>query len=160
MSESTNENIFYGEHRYQIDEKMRIRIPAKFKEMLGEKPFFICGPGKRILVYNQAAATGVLEGMFKGLKPANNKKNMAQSLIGSFASRIDEDKQGRYVLPSKLIKHAEINRNAVFIGAIYHAEIWSEENWNRANEISSEEYDSLFEAFDDEVKENQASQKD
>ena len=153
MGEKIAEQIFTGEHRYQIDEKMRIRIPGRFKDLLGEKPFFICGPGKRVLVYHPSVAKQVLDDMFRGVKLANNKKNRARSLIGSYAFEVEEDKQGRFVIPSKLIKHAEIKKNLVLVGAIYHAEIWSEENWNRESELSSEEFDALFDALDDGMKE-------
>jgi len=152
MGEKSGIKKFFGEYRYQIDEKMRIRLPSRFKELLGEEPVFVCGPGRCILVYHPDAADKALGEMFGDVKLANNKKNTAMRKIGSQATEIAEDKQGRYVLPANLAKHAEIKKNLVVVGAVYRAEIWSEENWEKESEMTPEAFDSLFDALDDGVR--------
>ncbi|MCL2798129.1 MAG: division/cell wall cluster transcriptional repressor MraZ [Firmicutes bacterium] len=149
MGEKSGNKKFFGEHRYQIDEKQRIRLPSKFKELLGEEPVFICGPGKCILVYHPDAADKAFDEMFGSVKLANDKKNTAMRKFGSLATEIAEDKQGRFVLPGALVKHAEIKRNLVVVGAIYRAEIWSEENWEKESDMSPEAFDGLFDALDE-----------
>ena len=60
-------------------------------------------------------------------------------------SDVTPDAQGRVIIPAKLCELAELNKNAVVIGAGTHAEIWSEENWDAMeNELNDE---ALSEAF-------------
>ncbi|MBR5598573.1 MAG: division/cell wall cluster transcriptional repressor MraZ [Alphaproteobacteria bacterium] len=51
------------------------------------------------------------------------------NLIFGDAKRFSFDSTGRIVLTEKLLAHAEIKDNAVFVGKGRKFQIWSEENW-------------------------------
>ena len=48
----------------------------------------------------------------------------------SSSYEVEEDKQGRFVIPANLKEFAKINKNIVFVGVGQRLELWSEENWN------------------------------
>ena len=103
--------ILTGEYHHQIDEKNRIRIPAKLKEALGTSPMIARGSNGCLFVFDES-------------------KTRALRLMASSAAFPEEDKQGRIQLPPNLIKAAGIEKNVVTIGAYDRVEIWSEERWN------------------------------
>ena len=146
------ENMFFNEYRHQMDEKSRIRIPAKLKEHLDPNPFITKGPNGCLIVLNQSDAKEFMQrefGHMNMLDPANNK---ARRLMSSSAFLAEEDKQGRFVLPTGLLKHAGfmqkdgtmVSRNVVTIGAIDHIEIWCEEVWDEYSEGDADDYDACL----------------
>jgi transcriptional regulator MraZ len=48
----------------------------------------------------------------------------------SMASRIEWDKQGRILLPDKLLKRSGIGKDITLLGARNHLEMWNREDWN------------------------------
>lgn len=133
--------MFVGEYRHQVDEKYRLRIPAKLKEQLGENPFIMRGTNNSLVVFKKDEAESLLKDMFKDIAIADPEKNKPLRLIMSSGFFAEEDKQGRILLPPALIKHSKISKNIVTIGAFNRVEIWSEENWDSYCDVESEEFD-------------------
>ena len=68
--------------------------------------------------------------------------------MGSFIE-LEEDNQGRYLLPANLLKYANIKKNVVTVGVDERLEIWSEESRDALyEEMSYEEAMNVL----DEVK--------
>ncbi len=126
--------MFIGQQSHQIDEKGRIRIPSKFKDELGHKPFITCGSNGCLFVYSGEEAKKVLFKKFNDNDFADAKSAKALRMLMSNAIFAEEDKQGRILLPQNLISHAGIIKNIVTIGAFNRVEIWSEERWNSYNQ--------------------------
>ena len=58
------------------------------------------------------------------------------------------DAQGRVIIPAKLCELAELKKNAVIVGVGNHAEIWSEDNWNKLeDELSDDALEATFSAL-------------
>lgn len=136
-----------GEYHHQIDEKNRIRIPAKLKELLGENPLIMLGNGKCLYVYSQERAQQVIAEKLDTLDLANDKKAMLARRLMPFTLIAEEDKQGRVTLTDTLIKKGGLGKNIVTIGAYDRAEIWSEEAWEEFSQFTPEEYDECLKAL-------------
>lgn len=121
--------ILTGEYHHQIDEKNRIRIPAKLKEALGSSPMIARGSNGCLFVFSKERAEKMFESTFNS-DDFDESKTRALRLMASSAAFPEEDKQGRIQLPASLIKAAGIEKNVVTIGAYDRVEIWSEERWN------------------------------
>ena len=63
------------------------------------------------------------------------------------ASQVTPDGQGRILLPTGLVEHAMIKKNAVIVGCGSYAEIWSEENYNKS--IEAEDIDAIRMALEE-----------
>ena len=138
--------MFFGEYRHQIDEKGRIRIPPKLKDMLGENPFITCGANNCLIVLPKQDADRIFDERFRSLDvldPVNSKSVRIMASRGFIA---EEDKAGRVLLPQNLIQHAGILKNVVTIGAYNRVEIWSEENWNEYSDIDADAFDECLKA--------------
>ncbi len=122
--------FIYGKQRHQIDEKGRIRIPAKYRSALGENYVIMCAPGKCLFLMPEAEA----ERIFSKLDDAVLSDVKAQSvlkILTSSTEKPEEDKQGRTSLSKDHLKHAGIVKNIITIGVGRRAEIWAEEEWEK-----------------------------
>lgn len=122
--------MFTGEYHHQLDEKGRIRIPAKLKDALGAAPVITRGSDGCLFVFTKEKADEMFFSNFEGNEFASSEKTKARRILASSASVLEEDKQGRVLLSPKHIALAGITKNVVTIGAYDRVEIWSEERWN------------------------------
>ena len=136
--------LLMGEYHHQIDEKSRIRIPAKLKDALGESPVILKGTDGCLFVYSQEAMNNMFATKFANNDFTQADKTKALRLLTSSTVVTEEDKQGRILLPQNLIKHAGIVKNIVTIGAFDRVEIWSEERWNEYANLDSDGYDECL----------------
>ena len=133
---------FVGEYRHSLDAKKRLFIPAKFRELLGENFAISRINEKCLLLFSEEEWSKYTDALLNGV-PADTKR-IARKVF-SKTTYVTPDAQGRVIIPAKLCELAELNKNAVVIGAGTHAEIWSEENWDvMENELNDE---ALSEAF-------------
>ncbi|MCL2061991.1 MAG: cell division/cell wall cluster transcriptional repressor MraZ [Firmicutes bacterium] len=135
-------------YRHQLDEKSRIRIPPKVKELLGDNPFIMRGPNGCLVLYKKEEAETMLTDLFSGISLSSGDKTKAQRIISSSGFFAEEDKQGRITIPSNLIKQAGLTKNIVTVGAGNRVEIWDEAAWNVYSDVSNEEYDKLFDILE------------
>ena len=61
--------------------------------------------------------------------PESEAAELQDYLLGA-AQKCTPDSNGRIILDEKLMKHAGISKNVVFVGAGKQIKIWSEETWN------------------------------
>lgn len=118
--------MFSGEYAHQLDEKNRIRIPAKYKAELGDKYVFCKGATKCIYVMPLAAFEKEAE-KFSSISLFDEEAQDALSEFMSSFFQPEEDKQGRVLLPPALREYAGIEKNVVTVGSFNKLEIWSEE---------------------------------
>ena len=130
--------VLYGEYELSIDEKNRLLIPAeirhKFNPDTDGSAFFIkVGKNKVPWLYPQkyyeeAAQTP------PSLNPTEDNLAMDQFNF-AFASLLEWDKQGRVVLPDKILKRTAVGKEVTLIGAKDHLELWSREAWTQHMEV-------------------------
>lgn len=124
--------MFIGEYNHTIDSKNRMIIPAKFREDLGPK--FVLTKGLDGCLYAfPMDEWGILEEKLKKLPLTSKDARAFVRFFFSGANEIEVDKQGRSVIPQKLVEYAEINKDIVSIGISTKIEIWSIEKWNEYN---------------------------
>ena len=115
-----------GEQAHSLDEKNRIRIPAKFKDDLGKNFVFCKGSTPCIYVLPQKAFDELAQGFSK----ISFFDEEAQGALSEFMSSFypaEEDKYGRILIPQPLREYAHIDKNVVTVGVYNRLEIWSEE---------------------------------
>ena len=123
--------IMLGRIDHQLDEKGRMRIPAKFRDSIGSS--FTILPGKQECVYivsNERA-----EDILKPFLPSSPyEETEEQSLVGnaiiSKMAEVEEDAQGRFVFPKQLAQSFKIRKEVVVIGKGTYLEVWGKEVWD------------------------------
>lgn len=128
-----------GEFRHSIDAKNRMFVPAKLREELGETFIIACDIREKCLkVYS-------LEGWDAYIAPIKalprEVSEPALRFLHRTAAQVSPDSQGRILLNTALVAHAQIEKNAVVVGCSDYAEIWSESNYQA--QIESEDIEQL-----------------
>lgn len=117
---------FVGTYSHSIDSKNRVFIPSKFREELGGE-FYITRKADPYLSIYTAREWEEFVKKIESL-PESVAAPLQDFLIGG-AQKCTPDGNGRIVLENRLIKHAEITKNIVFVGTGNQIRIWSEEKW-------------------------------
>ena len=122
--------MLYGEYNHQIDEKGRIRIPAKLKAVLGEG--FTCVKGTQgcLCLFPKKYWEESFASKIMAVPYSDIEAQMPIRMFFSSASELEEDNQGRYLLPRNLRDHARIKKDLVFLGVGMRAEIWAKEEYD------------------------------
>jgi len=141
--------MLMGEYNHSIDDKLRLIIPSKFREELGEKVIITRGLENCLFIYSEKEWQKVVTKL--NLLPFTKKD--ARSFTRMFlsgATDVEFDKQGRIKITKSLCEYANLSKDCVVIGVNDRLEVWSKENWdnyfNENSENMSEVCEKLFDA--------------
>ncbi|MBQ6588196.1 MAG: division/cell wall cluster transcriptional repressor MraZ [Butyrivibrio sp.] len=123
---------FKGEYSHSIDAKGRLIMPAKFRELLGETFVVTKGFDGCLFVFSQEG-WDAFEEKLQALPMDKPEARMLGRFFIAGAIDAEVDKQGRILIPSNLLAHAGIEKEAVIAGVGNRAEIWSKAEWEKAS---------------------------
>ena len=124
-----------------MDEKKRIRIPAKLKDALGANPVIMKGTSPCLVVYSSERASEVIKAKFEKIIDGTVTDEDVMDLLRDLTSNTqnaEEDKQGRVKIEKDLVDYARLKKDIVTIGVYDKVEIWSAEEWNKRQKAKSE----------------------
>lgn len=133
---------FVGSYPHSLDAKKRVFIPAKFREDLGEEFYITRKFGKYLSVYTAEDWQAYVEKIEK--LPESVAEEIQDFILGA-AQKCTPDASGRIILEDRLMKHAKIEKNVVFVGAGKQIRIWSEEAWNERE--ANRDYEKMRETM-------------
>ncbi len=122
--------FFLGEYTHSIDEKGRLTIPVKFRDLLGPGSVITRGFDSNLMIYT-AEAFAQIGTKAIALSPTVQDNRALLRLIFSSASEIELDKTGRIVIPPFLRQYAGLNGDVTFVGTGLNIEVWSKEGWDQ-----------------------------
>ena len=129
--------IYVGEYKHTLDAKNRIFIPAKYRDVLGDSFYITRKMEKCLAIYSEEEWTKLTD---KLNTLPDSSVGVIKQFLYSKTINVSTDSQGRVVLTPELLKYAEIDKNAVIIGAGDHMQIWSDVLWTeKENAIDTEE---------------------
>lgn len=136
-----NENTFIGEYAYTIDQKGRVNIPAKFRQVLteiNEQTFVVTkGLDPCVWVYPQI----IWQDIMAGLRNLSSLSAVNRTFIRSttrYASFTTYDKQGRIQIPQALIDYANLEKDVAILGMANKIEIWNPGNLEQVDQANLE----------------------
>ncbi len=122
-------NNFSGTFNHQMDDRGRLRIPAKLRADLGDRPIIMMGADYCLDILSQSAAQIIFEKLDNITSADTVALKYKRKLLASLYT-IEEDKQGRFLLPKNLRTYANLNKNVVFSGSGSKVNLWDESKWN------------------------------
>lgn len=122
--------MLIGTFRHQLDQKNRFRIPAKLKEELGSELVLTLGTGGALELFSAEALRVSVLSKMENISLFDEQAQKSLRVLLSSAHELEEDNQGRFLLPQNLKTKASISKNIVIIGVGNRLEIWAEEKWN------------------------------
>ncbi|MDP8212682.1 MAG: division/cell wall cluster transcriptional repressor MraZ [Candidatus Zapsychrus exili] len=140
--------MFYGEYQHNIDNKARLILPSKVREVCkeyGVEKFFLTrGLDKCIFMFSESEWR-IQEQKFKNLSFTKQQSRNFNRMFFSGAADISPDKQGRFIIPQYLKDYANIKRETVIIGVSNRIEIWNKKDWNEFYSNSSGSFEEISE---------------
>ena len=134
-----------GTFTHTIDKKNRVFIPSKIREVLGDNFYITRKPKGYLTIYSEEGWSQYVE-KIQNL-PESVAAPLQDFLIGG-AQRCTTDSSGRIVLENRLVEHAKLTKNVVFVGHGNQVRVWSEENWMvRESEIDLQTLNAMMENF-------------
>lgn len=124
--------MFYGEYQHGLDNKGRIILPSKFRDICREqgieKFFLTRGLDKCIFMFTEDEWRNQ-EQKFKNMSFTKQETRSFNRMFFSGAVDAVPDKQGRFMVPTYLKEYANISRDVVLIGVSNRIEIWDKQLW-------------------------------
>lgn len=138
--------MFFGTHRLSLDDKNRMRLPAKFRAKMGDDFVLFLGTDGCLFVMSEEEFENFIKKIENVPLSAHDKQNAIRAITGRVYIP-EEDAQGRFILPSELKKAANINKKVVFMGVRNRIEIWSEEIYDAKFSLSENTMDAAIDAL-------------
>lgn len=137
--------MFAGRFEYAIDDKSRVSIPAKFREMLS-----VHHDLRLIFTNLDGCIVGYpfqewlnIEEKISNRGSMKKEERLFLRYFFSGASECTIDKLGRVLLPQALKTDAHIKKNVVIIGMGKKIEIWAKEKWEELVKQATSDPDQI-----------------
>ena len=135
--------MFLGEYKHTCDNKNRLRLPPRLKADVTGGLVLTKGNDGCLFIVPKNQFDSILE-KINNLPMFDSRAQMPIRMLFSSAVEIEEDNQGRFLLPANLKDFAKINKEVVFIGVGNRIELWSQENWNKYCENANSNFDQIL----------------
>ena len=134
--------MFRGSFEHTIDAKGRISFPARYREILSAQY-----DGRLVVTYYDSCLLAfpyqewlAFEDKLSSLSVVDQEIQTFKQYIISGAYECSLDKLGRILIPPNLRKHAELEREVVFVGSVKQIEIWSKDRWGKVFTEAQEKF--------------------
>ena len=120
--------MFLSSYENKLDKKGRVSVPASFRSYLSSLGYngVICYPSFNNQSIEACSQDRIekLSNTIDSLNPFEEKRDYFATSILSESISLQFDSEGRISLPSKLLKHAKIKNNMLFVGQGKTFQIW------------------------------------
>lgn len=124
--------MFHGEFSHNVDTKNRLFVPARIRLEIGKT--FVVSQSLRGN-YLKICSPEEWDRYVAPIKEMDRRfsEPLLRYLYGHSAE-LEADAQGRIIIPSEMLKFAQISKETVIVGCGDYAEIWSAELYRRNDE--------------------------
>jgi MraZ protein len=139
--------MFYGEFDYKLDEKGRVPVPPKFRNVLKDGLVLTVGAEKCITAYTVMEWKKLSASITNNPLTRSKMRRLNRFLFATaFVTKVDG--QGRIALPAPLREHAQITEDVAIVGLNTTLEIWSKALWEEEKSISQEQAWQIIESLE------------
>ena len=124
------EHMFLGQYHHTLDEKGRMTIPARFRDLLADGTYVTQGFDQNLKLLTEPAFEA-MAAKVNGLSETNPKIRKLRRLFFASAGKVDLDRLGRVLIPQFLRDFAGLGKEAVIVGVGESIEIWSPDGWQK-----------------------------
>ena len=130
--------MLIGQYTSKLTDKDRVSVPKKFREELGTELILAKWYENCLVLVGKDNWKKLLRRLIGTKKLVISPvRDIDRFILGS-AFEVKLDKQGRFIVPEKLLEYAEIKDEVVFVGLNNRVEIWSGDNWRQLEEGAEE----------------------
>lgn len=136
--------MFIGEYTYSLDDKKRLAVPVKFRNLLGKKAVVTRGLDQCLFIFSPKEWKLWAEKISKFSLLQSDARGFARLMLGG-AMEINIDSMGRILLPDYLKKYALLEKRAVMVGVFNRVEVWDEGLWEKYKGMTEKEGENIAE---------------
>ncbi|MGQ9617381.1 MAG: division/cell wall cluster transcriptional repressor MraZ [Candidatus Aminicenantia bacterium] len=133
---------FRGRETVRLDESGRLKIPAKFLEIMkdnwGEEVYITSLTGRYVWLFPIPVWEKTEERLLQD-SPFNPKSSKFLDRVGYWGKSDQIDKKGRILIPPYLRKSAVMDGELIILGKIDHLVVWNKELFEK--DVLSEPFD-------------------
>ena len=127
--------MFLSTYENKLDKKGRVSVPASFRSYLSNMGYngIICFPSfnnQSIEAWPQDRIEKISNAI-DSLNPFEDKKDYFATSILSESINLQFDSEGRILITEKLLRHAKIKSNILFVGQGKTFQIWEPTNYEK-----------------------------
>jgi MraZ protein len=115
---------YLGSHEHQIDDKGRLSLPAAFRRDVEERPLVLVQVHEGALTLYPQAAWSEVEGRLRDLLRLQPDARPYVLGVTANAQEVQPDRQGRILIPQRLLVAVGLRQSALVVGVIDRIEIW------------------------------------
>jgi MraZ protein len=122
--------MLWGRYSAKIDDKYRLRLPAKFRRDLPEtedNTYYVTSDDGQCAQIYPIPVWELIARKFQEAPRMEPAKLKLQRLTSYYGLLTQMDPQGRILIPQSLREDAQISGDVVVIGKVDHLEVWNEE---------------------------------
>jgi MraZ protein len=121
--------MFLGQFQHNLDDKGRLMVPARYRDLLAAGAFITQGFDKCLMVMTDAYFAQVYE-RINAMNLADSTARMLRRLILSNAYPVEVDKVGRILVPQNLREFLGITSGELTVaGQGDYFEVWTPAEW-------------------------------
>ncbi len=120
--------MFIGQYNHSIDDKGRLAIPAKFREVLGRGAIVTRGLDSSLFLLPLEEWDKLASKIADLPLGQANARSFARLMLAG-AMEVTLDKQGRCIVPDYLRTYAGLQKDVVIVGVNTRLEIWDAGRW-------------------------------
>jgi MraZ protein len=141
--------LFRGVNTLNLDDKGRMAIPARYRDLLQENcegQLVVTVDRDHCLLIYPLPEWEVIEQKLTRLPNLNKSARLLQRMLIGHATEVELDSSARILVPPPLREFAGMEKKVVLIGQGNKFELWDEERWNRSrDEWLTEDNDEVLE---------------
>ena len=123
----------FGNYELTLDEKNRLLVPSDIRKAWNpedaESLVIVPGVNRKLWLYTEKFYEQMAARMESELAPEEDKV-LNDILNFGTAQRLEMDKNGRVLIPEKLVKKGQLGREVTVVGMRDHVEIWNRGEWS------------------------------
>jgi MraZ protein len=128
------EQMFLGRYFHTLDNKGRLTVPARYREMLEPGAYITKGFEVNLTVMTPAAFANISKQVSEK-SYTDPVARLLRRFIFSNGEFVELDKSGRILIPQFLRETANLESEVVLVGVGDSFEIWSPTNWHDQDEL-------------------------
>ena len=121
--------MFRGQYEHAIDDKGRLSIPARFREVLKKEKSLVLSSADGYITAYRMKEWRNLENRIRSNPTFKRDRRDFLRLVYSKAEDVEIDPQGRILISQALRQRAGITREVVILGVMDEFEIWDKARW-------------------------------
>jgi len=136
--------LLTGTHPRTLDDKKRLTLPKRVRELMGEPSllFVTPGPDQSLWLFTQESLERQAEKLDQSTGGNGEMRNFRR-LYFAQTEAVEVDRTGRVLVPDRLMQFARLGHEVVLLGVRDHLELWDAEHWR----TFLEEQTPAFESF-------------